>query len=99
MRWATRARARMLQLRADSSSMSDVRITNPGQAQFGIVQGGTDSALRSESAQATVAIGFEGYAIGGLSVGEPPPVMYDVVAHTAPLLPATAVQLSPSVEV
>jgi queuine tRNA-ribosyltransferase len=43
--------------------------------------------LRAESAGATVAIGFEAYAIGGLSVGEPPEVMYDVVAQTAPLLP------------
>ena len=42
---------------------------------------------RTESAQATIAIGFEAYAIGGLSVGEAPDVMYDVVAHTAPLLP------------
>src|SRR5262249_59178300 len=41
-----------------------------------------------ESAQATVAVGFEAYAIGGLSVGEPGGVMYDVVAHTAPQLPA-----------
>ena len=37
--------------------------------------------------QATVALGFEAYAIGGLSVGEPPDVTYDVVAHTAPQLP------------
>ena len=62
--------------------------TNPGQAQFGIVQGGTYRPLREESATATVDIGFEAYAIGGLSVGEPPPVMYEVVARTAPLLPA-----------
>ena len=43
----------------------------PGQAQFGIVQGGVFQDLRDESAEATTAIGFEGYAIGGLSVGEP----------------------------
>jgi queuine tRNA-ribosyltransferase len=43
--------------------------------------------LRSESAEETVRIGFEAYAIGGLSVGEPADVMYDVVGHTAPLLP------------
>src|SRR5690349_8361055 len=41
-----------------------------GQAQFGIVQGGTDVGLRRESAERTVEIGFDGYAIGGLSVGE-----------------------------
>jgi queuine tRNA-ribosyltransferase len=88
VRWAARARTRLLQLRADPASAPDVLVTNPGQAQFGIVQGGTDLALRTESAQATVAIGFEGHAIGGLSVGEPVDVMYDLVAHTAPLLPA-----------
>ncbi len=42
-----------------------------GQAIFGIVQGGTDVGLRAESAERTVAIGFDGYGIGGLSVGEP----------------------------
>ena len=62
-------------------------MTNPGQAQFGIVQGATFPELRAESAQATIDIGFEAYAIGGLSVGEPPEVMYEVVGQTAPLLP------------
>jgi queuine tRNA-ribosyltransferase len=84
VRWAKRARVRMGQLRHDPGG---VAVTNPGQAQFGIVQGATVLALRTESAEATVAIGFEGYAIGGLSVGEAPAVMYDIVAHTAPLLP------------
>jgi len=88
VRWARRARARLLQLRNDPRSADGVIVTNPGQAQFGIIQGGTDPALRTESVQATVEIGFEAYAIGGLSVGEPVDVMYDVVAHTAPQLPA-----------
>jgi len=88
VRWAARARARLEQLRADPSSVPDVLVTNPGQAQFGIVQGGTHADLRTESVQATVDLGFEAFAIGGLSVGEPPDVMYDVVAHTAPQLPA-----------
>ena len=57
-------------------------------ALFGIVQGGVLPALRSESAQALREIGFDGYAIGGLSVGEHRAAMYDTVAHTAPLLPA-----------
>ena len=70
-----------------SARGSDVIVTNPGQAQFGIIQGGTDPDLRTESVQRTTEIGFEAYAIGGLSVGEPVDVMYDVVAHTAPLLP------------
>jgi queuine tRNA-ribosyltransferase len=87
-RWARRARTRFLRLRDDPASAPGVTITNPGQAQFGIIQGGTDPALRTESVQATVEIEFEAYAIGGLSVGEPVDVMYDLVAHTAPQLPA-----------
>ena len=87
-RWAARARARFLQLRDDPKSAPDVIVTNPDQALFGIIQGGTDFTLRAESVQRTREIGFEGYAIGGLSVGEPVTVMYEVVAHTAPLLPA-----------
>jgi queuine tRNA-ribosyltransferase len=58
-----------------------------GQALFGIVQGGTDEALRSEAARATVDLGFDGYAIGGLAVGEPKPAMYDLTALVAGLLP------------
>jgi len=87
--WARRARQRFLQVRADPGAFG-VAVTNPGQAQFGIIQGGTHPGLRSESVEATRAIGFEAYAIGGLSVGEPPDVMYDVVAHTAPQLPEDA---------
>ncbi len=85
-RWARRCRTRFLQLAHER--VDSVIVTNPGQAQFGIIQGGTDSALRTESVQRTVEVGFEAYAIGGLSVGEPVDVMYDVVGHTAPLLPA-----------
>ena len=62
-------------------------ITNPGQLQFGIVQGSVYPDLREESARETVAVGFDAYAIGGLSVGEPFDVMYETVATTAPLLP------------
>jgi queuine tRNA-ribosyltransferase len=84
-RWAARARARHLAIAAGET---DVVPTTPGQAQFGIVQGGVHDDLRRVSAEATIAVGFEGYAIGGLSVGEPVDVMYDVVGRTAPLLPA-----------
>ena len=63
-------------------------VTNPGQAQFGIIQGGVEPDLRTLSVERTLAIGFEAYAIGGLSVGEPADTMYKVVEHTAPLLPA-----------
>jgi queuine tRNA-ribosyltransferase len=59
-----------------------------GQALFGIVQGGTDEALRSEAVRATIDLGFDGYAIGGLAVGEPKPMMYDLTALLAGLLPA-----------
>jgi len=84
VRWARRARDRFLQLR---DSPAPIAVTNPGQAQFGIVQGATHLDLRTESVQATVDIGFEAYAIGGLSVVESPDVMYEVVGHTAPRLP------------
>ncbi len=89
VRWARRALARREQVLGDPPA-AGVLVTNPGQAQFGIVQGGTHQSLRTESVQATLGIGFEGYAIGGLSVGEPPEVMYDVVAHTAAQLPEDA---------
>ena len=83
-RWAARGRARMLELRNGGAG---VVISNKGQAQFGIVQGGTSAELRQLSAERTRAVGFEGYAIGGLSVGETPEEMYQTVAVTAPLLP------------
>jgi queuine tRNA-ribosyltransferase len=57
------------------------------QAVFGIVQGGLYEDLRTESAQSTVEIGFDGYAIGGLSVGEKPEEMYPVVELCCGLLP------------
>src|SRR5713226_4167739 len=59
-----------------------------GQALFGIVQGGTHEDLRRRAVSATVALGFDGYAIGGLAVGEPKPAMYDLTALVAGLLPA-----------
>ncbi len=61
-----------------------------GQALFGIVQGGTDADLRAESAARTVACGFDGYAVGGLSVGETRPAMLETLEVTVPLLPADA---------
>jgi queuine tRNA-ribosyltransferase len=84
-RWAERCRHRLVDLR--SGAPLEGGMTNAGQAQFGIVQGGVFQDLRDESADATVAIGFEGYAIGGLSVGEPTELMYSVVADTARRLP------------
>ena len=82
-RWAKRSRQRFLELRDGAS----VVMTNPGQVQFGIVQGGVFPDLRKESVEATVAVGFEAYAIGGLSVGESTSEMYDIAGLTAALLP------------
>ena len=72
MRWAARSKA----AHADNRN-----------ALFGIVQGGMHEDLRDESTDALTSIGFDGYAIGGLSVGEPKPEMLRVLAHTAPRLP------------
>jgi len=58
-----------------------------GQALFGIVQGGIDPVLRVESAERTVELAFDGYGIGGLSVGEPRAAMLEALAATMPLLP------------
>lgn len=86
LRWAQRARERLQQIR--SRRVADVIVTNAGQAQFGIVQGGVFSDLREESAHSTVSLGFDAYAIGGLSVGEPVDVMYKAVSWSTRCLPA-----------
>lgn len=57
------------------------------QALFGIVQGGIYENLRKLSAELTVELDFPGYAIGGLSVGEPYPMMYEILDYTVPILP------------
>ncbi len=88
LRWAARGRDRFLALQAGRAP--DVPRPTPGQAQFGIVQGGTFNDLRDQSVAGTLAVGFDGYAIGGLSVGEPTGLMYDIVEHTAAQLPETA---------
>jgi len=75
LRWAARSK------RAHAAGAT-------GQALFGIVQGGTDEGLRSEAARATVDMGFDGYAIGGMAVGEPKPMMYDLTALVVGLLPS-----------
>jgi queuine tRNA-ribosyltransferase len=94
LRWAKRGRDHFVALRSRSLGSDPLAIgvrplfTNPGQAQFGIIQGGMFPDLRQRSVEETLEIGFEGYAIGGLSVGEPIPEMYDVTEHTASVLPA-----------
>jgi len=72
-RWAARSKA----ARTDASA-----------ALFGIVQGGMDQELRRQSAEDLLTVGFDGYALGGLSVGESAEVMYQVMEWALPLLPA-----------
>jgi queuine tRNA-ribosyltransferase len=74
MRWAARSRAAFR--------------PRPGYGLFGIVQGSTRPDLRLQSVRALVDIGFEGYAIGGLAVGEGQAAMFGVLDYTAPALPA-----------
>jgi queuine tRNA-ribosyltransferase len=87
LRWAARGREHFLKLK-QLKKTPDPFFTNLEQAQFGIIQGGTFPELRRRSAEGTLAIGFEAYAIGGLSVGEPIPLMYDITEQTAQMLPA-----------
>jgi queuine tRNA-ribosyltransferase len=81
------ARAMQLSLRWAERSKRAFESVRGGRALFGIVQGGDDQGLREQSARALVDIGFDGYAIGGLAVGEPQEVMLKIVAETAPMLP------------
>ncbi|TML89424.1 MAG: tRNA guanosine(34) transglycosylase Tgt [Actinobacteria bacterium] len=60
----------------------------PGQLRFGISQGGSDTELRARSIDELVPLDFDGYALGGLSVGEDRATMFDAVGWSAPLLPA-----------
>jgi len=76
LRWAARSKAAHVGASAGS------------QAMFGIVQGGAHADLRRQAARATVELGFDGYAIGGMAVGEPKPAMYDLTELVAGLLPA-----------
>ncbi|HEY5166889.1 MAG TPA: tRNA guanosine(34) transglycosylase Tgt [Pseudolabrys sp.] len=82
------ARAMQLSLRwAERSKRAFEGRAREGYALFGIVQGGDDLGLRAESARELVGMDFEGYAIGGLAVGEPQAVMLSIVAETAAVLP------------
>ena len=78
LRWAERCR----------KAWNDSTPRTQGNALFGIVQGGMYEALRDESLRALTDIGFEGYAIGGLSVGEPKEDMLRILRHSGPQLPA-----------
>jgi queuine tRNA-ribosyltransferase len=81
-------RAMQLSLRWAERSKRAFETAAPGYMLFGIVQGGDVPAFRQRSAQALVDIGFHGYAIGGLAVGEPQAVMLAMIGETAPVLPA-----------
>jgi queuine tRNA-ribosyltransferase len=87
-RWAGRSRTRFDELQREGAD-AGLEGANQRQSIFGIVQGATHLDLRRESLNRTVEVGFDGYAIGGLSVGEEKPVMYEVVEHVAPLMPST----------
>ena len=80
LEWAARAKREHEKLVGGS--------VNPGQKLYGIVQGGDDEKLRGVSAAGLREIGFDGYAIGGLAVGESPEVMYKVLDFTVPQLEA-----------
>ncbi len=80
--------ARSLALTTRWETMSREQPLNPGQLRFGIVQGSVYPELREASARAITGIGFDGYAIGGVSVGESEREMYVAVDAAEPLLPA-----------
>ena len=72
---------------AERSKQAFTKLAKPGQALFGIVQGSTYPDLREQSAVALIGIGFDGYAIGGLAVGEGQDAMLDMVEITTGYLP------------
>ncbi len=82
LRWAERSRRAFEAQQASGGA-------GPGQAMFGIVQGGTDAELRRRSAEALVAMDLEGYAVGGLAVGEEHDLMLATLDATLPSLPET----------
>ncbi len=85
IRWAQRCKD--VALASSRWSSEEHRQDADGTLLFGIVQGATFEDLRGQSAEATVQIGFDGYAIGGVSVGEPEPEMMLAVENSEPFLP------------
>src|SRR5207302_9517614 len=94
--WSLESGVESQGLRRESLLTSDSRLQTPdsalsgAQALFGIVQGAAHLELRRESLARTVEIGFDGYALGGLSVGEEKSVMYGVVEEIAPAMPSNS---------
>jgi queuine tRNA-ribosyltransferase len=92
-RWAARSKQRFNELQnagEDTGFVEIVENLSGQQALFGIIQGAGHLPLRRESLDRTVEIGFDGYAIGGLSVGEEKSVMYEVIDFLAPQMPENA---------
>ncbi|HSE98477.1 MAG TPA: tRNA guanosine(34) transglycosylase Tgt [Blastocatellia bacterium] len=81
--WARRSKEHLKRLHADPG----IKIVNPAQALFGIIQGSIYTDLREQSLAGLIDTGFDGYAIGGLSVGEEKTAMFEIVSHTAQLMP------------
>src|SRR6476659_5787060 len=89
-RWARRSKTAFDRLQdegADTGNVEALGALSGRQALFGIVQGASHLDLRRRSLEQTVEIGFDGYAIGGLSVGEEKPVMFSVIDDIAPRMP------------
>jgi queuine tRNA-ribosyltransferase len=91
-RWAQRSKKRFLELqeKGEDTGFLEVENLSGRQALFGIVQGAGHLHLRRQSLDLTREIGFDGYAIGGLSVGEEKSVMYEVLEFLAPQMPTDA---------
>lgn len=98
-RWARRSKLRFDDLQASGMDAGSQLVPSDdeggtdlsgSQALFGIIQGAGHLELRKESLERTLDLGFDGYAIGGLSVGEEKPVMYGVLEYLTPMMPAAA---------
>ena len=93
LRWARRSKeahvTQVVNLRSQEPESPETQVNNLRyrQALFGIIQGASHLDLRRESLERTVEIGFDGYAIGGLSVGEEKPVMLEIIEDIAPRMP------------
>ena len=89
-RWAARSKAHLDTLHSDpaAAESAGIKLVNPAQALFGINQGGVYADLRERSLGGLIEIGFDGYAIGGLSVGEEKGVMFEVASRVAGSMPA-----------
>lgn len=88
-RWARRSKEHLARLHADEkeAEKTGLKIVNSVQALFGINQGSIYTDLRERSLEGLIETGFDGYAIGGLSVGEEKSAMFEVVSHLAPMMP------------